>query len=268
MTTFSSPSVLEDIMSGNWSFSLGEHQGSRCGQDTFPFEKEPLELSQGLLQLTKTQLTVTGLSYVPAHAPLMVISNHRSGLDAPVLMAGLDRNIAFACHQYLANVPLMKDIIAQFRAFPIETPRSFFRQAYRHLCRWRAIGIFPEGAQPMVTVQPPLMMNSFHRGFAHFALRAPVEALALLPAALVSEDEGFESPVPLQCLGWFDPSEPLFQKEGGYPIVFYRKVEVRIGAPIWITPSDRQRYQGRQGSQQAQELTEACWSAVHELLHQ
>ena len=228
---------------------------------------EPLDLSQGVLQLAGTQIKVSGRHQIPAGCPLVVVSNHRSPLDAPVLMAGLGRNIAFACHQYMANVPVLRDLIEPFGAFPLETPRHFFYQAYQRLRRCQTIGIFPEGAQPMVKVQPPRFVNSFQRGFAHLALRVPVSSLAVLPVALVSDDEGFESPIPLRLLGWFDPSEPLFQQSGGHPLVLYRQVEVRIGAPLWITPSDRQRYQGRQGGLQAQELAEACWTVIYKLLH-
>ncbi|MEM9008488.1 MAG: lysophospholipid acyltransferase family protein [Cyanobacteria bacterium P01_F01_bin.86] len=226
----------------------------------------PLALSEATLQLLGTRLSVEGHAHIPAGVPLVIVSNHRSPLDVPVLMASLQRNIAFACHQYMAKVPVLRDIVEKFGAFPLETPRHFFRQAGQQLCHSQTIGLFPEGAQPMVTVQPPRWMNSFHRGFAHLALRTPVNSLAILPVALVSDDEGVESPIPLKLLGWFDPSEPLFQQTGGHPLVLYRQVEVRIGSPIWVTPGDRQRYRGCCGNYQAQELTQKCWVTIHKLL--
>lgn len=229
-------------------------------------EPDPLQLSQGLLQLLGTRLTVSGRHHIPPSLPILLVSNHRSALDAPVLMAGLKHSIAFACHPYMANVPVLNEIIDHFDAFPIGTPRQFFSQGYRRLRRRQIVGVFPEGAQPMVTVQSPRFMNPFQRGFAHLALRAPVEALPILPVALVSDEKGIESPVPLKLLGWFDPSEPLFQKGGGHPIVFYRSVELRIGKPIWVTSCDRERYQGHEGTHQAQLLAETCWQAVHDLL--
>ena len=226
----------------------------------------PLDLSQNLLQLMGIRLRVSGGYHLPANVPLMVVSNHRSPLDAPVLMAGLGRDVAFACHQYMENVPLLRDVVHRFGAFPLKSPYHFFRESYRRLRRTEAIGIFPEGAQPMVQLQTPRQVNAFHRGFAHLAFRVPVNKLAVLPVALVSNDVGFESPIPLSLLGWFDPTEPLFQTGGGHPIVMYRDVEVRIGPPIWVTPRDRRNYQGHEGIDYVQQLTDDCWQAVNHLL--
>lgn len=232
----------------------------------FPFSSpEPVQLSQNLLQWVGTQVAVTGLANVPANAPLVIVSNHRSPLDAPVLMAGLGRNISFACHQYMANVPLMRDVVEQFGAFPLATPRQFLRQARARLYRHETVGIFPEGAEPMVSVQPPRFLNSFHRGFAHLALKTAIRPLALLPVALVSDDRGFESPIPLKLLGWFDPNEPLFQQSGGHPLVFYRQVEIRIGAPIWITVHNCNQQDSH--TEQVEQLTDTCWTTVYDLLH-
>jgi 1-acyl-sn-glycerol-3-phosphate acyltransferase len=226
----------------------------------------PLSLSQSILQLMAINLQVSGRHHIPSDVPLLIVSNHRSALDGPVLMQGLQRNIAFVCHQYMANVPVLRDVVSRFGAFPLDSPHRFFREGYRRLRQSQAIGIFPEGAQPMVQLQLPRHVNPFHRGFAHLALRAPVETLAILPVALISDEKGFESPIPLSLLSWFDPTEPLFQKGGGHPIVIYQNVEVSIGAPIWVTPRDRRRYQGNQGIDYAQQLTDDCWQAVHDLL--
>lgn len=227
---------------------------------------EPFELSQNLLQLLGIQLTVVGQQNLPQAVPTVLVSNHRSALDAPVLMAGLGRNITFACHPYMANVPILKDLIAQLGSFPISDLHQFFKQGHRCLKQRQTLGIFPEGAQPMVTVQPPRFINDFHRGFAHLALRVSLAPLAVLPVALVSDDKGLESPIPLKLLGWFDPREPLFQKPGGHPIVLYRTVELRIGKPIWITNHDLEQYRGRSRSQKAQQLTAACWKTIHHLI--
>lgn len=227
---------------------------------------DPLMLSQAALNLMGVKLAAKGQYHLPIGAPMIVVSNHRSPLDACIVMAGLGYTVEFACHPYMNNVPVLKDFVTQFGGFPISGPRQFFGQGYQRLRQRRAVGVFPEGAKPMVTLQPPRFINPFHRGFAHLALRAPVSSLAVLPVAIVSDDEGIESPVPLRLLSWFDPSEPLFQKAGGHPVVMYRRVELRVGPPLWITQRDRDQYQGQQGSNQAQQLTDTCWETVRDLL--
>ncbi|MDB9525625.1 lysophospholipid acyltransferase family protein [Oscillatoria sp. CS-180] len=240
----------------------------RLSQLPFLDSADPLHLSHWVLQLTGTKLRVSGRHHIPQNAPLLVVSNHRSPLDAPVLMVGLDQEIAFVCHQYMMNVPVLRDIVHQFGAFPLESPRRLFRQGYQRLRRCEAVGIFPEGAKSMVQLQPPQWINPFRRGFAHLALRAPIDPLALLPVAIASNEVGFESPIPLSLLAWFDPSESLFHKGGGHPVVLYREVEVRIGQPIWVTSGDREKYQRHQGTEYAQVLTERCWTAVDKLLQE
>ena len=235
-----------------------------------PLPPDPLTLSQQMLHLLGTQVTVSGLERLPPRGAMVVVSNHRSLIDVPVLMTALNRTIAFACHHYMANVPVLRDVVAQFQAFPLDVPhrrhRTFFQRASGRLQRRQTLGIFPEGAQPMVKVQPPGEIHGFHRGFAHLALRAPVDRVAVLPVALVSPDRGFESPMPLRVLSWFDPTEPLFQQEGGHPFLVYRQVQVRVGQPLWITAAERQHYRGGQGGRLAQDLTDRCHGQVQQLL--
>lgn len=227
----------------------------------------PLDLSRAIVNVLGIRLRVSGKQNIPDNVPMMVVSNHRSPLDGLVLMAALERDIAFVFHQYMEHVPVLRDVVHRFGAFPLESPRRFFREGCKRLRRHEPIGIFPEGAKSMVQLHPPREVNPFHRGFAHLALRAPVEPLALLPVALVSDDEGFESPLPLSILGWFDPSEPLFQQGGKHPLVVYRDVEIKVGKPVWITPCDRQQYEGRRGGEVAQQLTDQCWTTIDQLLH-
>ncbi|WP_008318950.1 lysophospholipid acyltransferase family protein [Leptolyngbya sp. PCC 6406] len=238
----------------------------------WPELEDPLTLSRQLLQVMGTQVRVFGRTHIPLGMPLLVVSNHRSLIDVPVLMTALHQPIAFACHHYMANVPLLRDVVDRFGAFPLDTPHRrqgpFFRWAMQQMQQHRTIGIFPEGAQPMVKLQAPRQVNPFHRGFAHLALRAPVDKVALLPVALVSAEQGFESPIPLRLLSWFDPTEPLFQQAGGHPVLVYRRVEVRIGDPVWVTAAERQQYRGRRGAGLARDLTDRCWRRVHGLLQQ
>lgn len=203
-------------------------------------------------------------------SPFLMIANHRSFLDAPLLIAAAAKPVHFACHHYMSQVPVMKNIVESLGCFPLDGPkergRTFFKQATHFLESQESIGVFPEGTNPMVELTEPGEVSSFHRGFAHLAFRAPVEALKIVPTAIVAIEEQQHDTVPFKLLGWFDPSEPLFQQNGQHPAVIYRRVAVIIGKPITIGDLYRQKYHGKQGSKAAIQLTDTCHSAVQSLL--
>lgn len=209
---------------------------------------------------------------IPQSSPMLVVSNHRSFMDAPLLMAALEAPIRFACHHYMGQVPLLRDVVTRLGCFPLDEPgqrqHTFFHQAIHLLQTQQAIGIFPEGAQPMVQQTCPEQVGNFQRGFAHLALRAPVADLAILPVAIASYSEVTNAIMPLRLLSWFDPSEPLFDQAGWHPMVVYRRVNILVGRPLWITPAQQQSYRGKQAKQRVAELTGHCHSEISQLLRQ
>jgi 1-acyl-sn-glycerol-3-phosphate acyltransferase len=233
----------------------------------------PLLASRQLLATLGTHVYVYHQNRIPQTGAVIVVSNHRSVLDAPVLMAAIDRPIRFACHHYMGQVPLMREIVTWLGGcFPLELPdqrlQAFFQQASQLLQDRQAVGIFPEGAQAMVKLTPPDRIGSFQRGFAHLALRAPIQDLAILPVAIASHQEVNNAAFPLRLLHWFDPSEPLFDQAGLHPMVIYHRVNVLIGRPIWVTPSQQQRYQGKQAKAVVADLTAHCYTEIYDLLRQ
>lgn len=232
----------------------------------------PLLISQQLLALAGTRLFVYYQDRVPQDSAVLIVSNHRSFMDAPLLMAATNASIRFACHHYMGQVPLLREFVTRLGCFPLDTPdqrqRSFFHQATQLLQSRQMVGIFPEGAQPMVQLTNPGEMGEFQRGFAHLALRAPVQDLAILPVAIAAEDEVTTSPFPLKLLSWFDPSEPLFNQSGWHPMVLYQRVNVLIGRPIWITHTQRHNYSGKHAKTVVADITSRCQGEINSLLRQ
>ena len=241
----------------------------------------PLQVSHGLLAAMGTQLLRYHEDRIPPSGPVLVVSNHRSFMDAPILMTTVERPIRFACHHYMGQVPVMREIVTgQLGCFPLETPQyrqqGFFEQARKLLQTSQMVGVFPEGTASMVKFRQPNCLDEFQRGFAHVALRAasgdaqhkPVADLAVLPVAIASLDESHTSAVPLKFLSLFDPSEPLFNQAGWHPLVIYRRVAVLVGRPRWITLQQRQQYQGKQAKTAVTELTESCQTEIADLLRQ
>lgn len=230
----------------------------------------PLQFSQLLLTALGTRTYLYHQDRVPRESALLVVSNHRSFMDAPLLMAAINRPIRFACHHYMGQVPVLRDIVTRLGCFPLEIPQqrqhSFFQQATRFLQTRQAVGVFPEGADPMIRRTHPQEISDFQRGFAHLALRTSVQDLAVLPVAIASCHEHSDAAFPLRLLSWFDPSEPLFNQEGWHPMVLYRRVNLLVGRPFWITPHHRTTYQGKRARAMANELTHYCHDEIEALL--
>ena len=231
----------------------------------------PLHISQVLLAALGTQVFRYYEDRILPSGQMLVVSNHRSFMDAPLLMAAAQRPIRFACHHYMGQVPVMREIVTgQLGCFPLEVPeyrqQSFFQQAIRLLQASEVVGVFPEGTKPMVQFIQPNCINEFQRGFAHLALRSPVPDLAILPVAIASLEEVNSSAVPLKLLSLFDPSEPLFNQAGWHPLVLYRRVAILIGRPCWITSQQRQHYQGKQAKTVVADVTNHCQSEISNLL--
>ncbi len=230
-----------------------------------------VQTSQALLRGFGTRLFLYNQNRIPQNSAVLIVSNHRSFLDPILLTAAIGNPIRFACHHYMGEVPLLREIVTNLGAFPLNEPsnhpKHFFQQATQLLQQGEFVGIFPEGAEPMVKFTPANKVGSFQRGFAHLALRANVENLAVLPVAMAAfEEESISSMIPLRLLSWFDPSEPLFDQNGWHPLVIYRRVNVLIGQPYWITPQRQQEYQGKQAKQSVLELTNYCQTQITGLL--
>lgn len=232
----------------------------------------PLQLSHLLLTGLGTRMFLFHQDRIPQNGAVLVVSNHRSFMDAPLLMVALNRDIRFACHHYMGQVPLLRDVVTRLGCFPLEEPahrqQGFFQQAVRLLQSQQTVGVFPEGAFPMVQRTDPHCMGEFQRGFAHLALRAPLPELAVLPVAIAASDETVNSAFPLRLLGLVDPSEPLFQQPGWHPMVIYKRVNLLVGRPFWVTPPQQRQYQGKHARSMVNALTEHIHGEIAQLLDQ
>lgn len=232
----------------------------------------PLFVSQQFLSTLGTNISVSRQDRIPANSAVLVVSNHRSFMDAALLMVALNLPIHFACHHYMGQVPIMGEVVNQLGFLPLDEPKqsynTFFDRASLLLQNRQAIGIFPEGTTPMIQETSPNSIGKFQRGFAHLALRAPVENLIILPVAIAARQELNASLFPVRWLQLFDPSEPLFDRPDWHPLVLYHQVQVSIGEPISITSTQKQDYHGRQALNWVKELTEHCQQEIHSLIRE
>jgi 1-acyl-sn-glycerol-3-phosphate acyltransferase len=214
------------------------------------------------------KLSLSYASRIPNEATtVLVVSNHRSFLDAPILIQALGRPIRIACHYYMGQTPLLREMVQLLGCFPLQKRQAdFFAEAGNFLKMQQWVGLFPEGGSPMVELTQPWEMGTFQRGFAHLALRVGIPNLAILPVAIAATEESTYSTFPIQFLRLFDPSEPLFDRPGLHPVVIYHHVKVLIGHPMWITPQQQQQYQGKQAKRVVTEVTQYCQQQITDLL--
>ena len=232
-----------------------------------PFDGYITAIAQDFLGLLGMDVKVQNPERLPPSGPLLIVSNHRSFLDPFLLTSFLNTPINFVCHRFMGNVPVLREVLQSCGGFPLSD--DWYPDLLRHstelLDRGKIIGIFPEGAAPMLNTPIPHSACPFYRGFAHVALQAAVPNLQILPVAIRSQSETQWPAVPLSMIQYLDPSEPLFKQDGWHPAVLYQKVSIRLGQPFSIAPYQEQ-YHGRQAGKVVKALTTTLSQQVADLL--
>ena len=124
-----------------------------------------------------------GNSNVPIAGPLVVVANHGSDLDPPILGHALGRPVSFMAKKELFKIPLLSQIISACGAYPVSrgsSDRDAIRKATNLLNRGLAIGIFLDG-----TRQINGRVNQPMSGAAFLAARTGAH---LLPVAIVNSN--------------------------------------------------------------------------------
>ncbi|QCS48222.1 1-acyl-sn-glycerol-3-phosphate acyltransferase [Picosynechococcus sp. PCC 11901] len=122
---------------------------------------------------------VYGVEHVPREGPFIAVSNHASNFDPPILSNCLCRPVAFMAKEELFQVPILKQAIALYGAYPVKRgagDRGAIRAAIKALEQGWGVGIFLQGTRtPEGTITDP------KPGAALIAAKAQVP---LLPISL------------------------------------------------------------------------------------
>ena len=176
----------------------------------------------------------TGNTNVPLEGALVVVANHGSHLDPPLLGHALGRPVAFMAKAELFKVPLLGPIIRACGAYPVArgaSDREAIRTATDRLEQGWATGVFIDG-----TRQADGRVNNPQPGAALLAARAGVP---LLPVAIINSH---------RALGTGSRRARLLP------------IHIRIGTPI-PPPASRRRAD-------LDAATAACQAQINALLDQ
>ena len=93
---------------------------------------------------------IYGLEHIPAKGPAIIVSNHASYFDPPLLASGMGRPVAFMAKEELFQVPLLGPIIRLYGAYPVKRgsgDRGAIRAALTALEEGWLVGVFLEGTR-------------------------------------------------------------------------------------------------------------------------
>ena len=97
-------------------------------------------------------LRVRGAEHVPASGPALIVSNHQSILDPPVIGGAARRQIYFLAKAELFRIPMFGSLIRALHARPVRREGSdpgALRTAAQLLGEGKALLVFPEGTRSL-----------------------------------------------------------------------------------------------------------------------
>jgi len=148
---------------------------------------------------------VTGREHVPPTGGVLIIANHTSYADPPIVGTAFPRPVNFMAKSELFFFPL-GPIVRRTHAFPVRRgagDRAALRTAVRMLREGRVLLIFPEGKR-----SPNGRLIEFEQGAAYVALASGAQVVAV-------GLDGADRLLPLHS-----------------PIIRPAKLRVKIGPPV------------------------------------
>lgn len=120
---------------------------------------------------------VVGAENIPPEGGVIVVANHQSYWDPPVLGAALPRRVFFMAKEELFKIPVFGTVLRLVGAFPVKREsfdRTAFKTALDYLMRGRVVGIFPEGRRNHTNELLPAQPGTVFLAFKSAAPLVPV----------------------------------------------------------------------------------------------
>lgn len=132
-----------------------------------------------LMALAVYRVRFSGLHNIPAEGGVLVVSNHQSHFDPPLVGIGCSRRMNYVARETLFRFPVFGRLIRSVDAIPIDRDGlglAGIKESLKRLKRGEMVLIFPEG-----TRSPDGGIATFRPGFTTLAVRSKA---VILPVAI------------------------------------------------------------------------------------
>jgi 1-acyl-sn-glycerol-3-phosphate acyltransferase len=158
------------------------------------------------------RVSISGKENIPKTGAAVLVANHASYLDPPMLAVSCDRHISFMAKAGLFKQPILGTLLRIYESFPVnrdKTDLKAFRTAIRRIEEGRLVAIFPEGTRRRMG---PKKLGPLEPGAAYLILKSGVPM------------------VPIGLSG----TEKVVQNGKRFPR--FPRISVTIGKPIICAP--------------------------------
>ncbi|MGM0607043.1 MAG: lysophospholipid acyltransferase family protein [Candidatus Muiribacteriota bacterium] len=104
-----------------------------------------------LFRIFFVDIKVINRQKIPQQGPLLIVSNHLSNLDPPIIMYAFNRHVVFMAKKEIFKVPLLSWILKKLKCFPVKrgkADKNALNTAKNRLSLEKlAVVMFPEGTR-------------------------------------------------------------------------------------------------------------------------